>query len=102
MSETIQEDVIGLGIEVTMVAPDTGLPVDLTSVLTITYIFLSPAGNRNEYSGDIFGTPTDGVVVFVLNGEIDEPGTWKFQVRITFTGQTLFSEVAKIKVKANL
>jgi len=103
VSVTLQEDQIGVAIEVGLVASDGVTALDLTNVSTVTFVFLDPDGIRTEKTGTVNGDPLNGDVAYVLvSGDLNKPGGWKFQIKLTFPGQTLYSEVGKIKVHANI
>lgn len=106
MATEIQEDCLGLTINPTLINPITGDPIDLTTATTITFRFLSPTAGTSviEENGTVDGDPTLGKVLFSNDSDqFSVPGTWKYQVKIIFTGGIVFySTISKIKVKANL
>jgi hypothetical protein len=107
VSVELQEDVVGLPVNPTLLNPSTNLPLDLTAATVVTFIFLGPdtlGSPRVEKSGAVDGDPTLGKVIVVNDAnEFSGPGTWKYQVRVQFGGSvTFYSKVSKVKVKANI
>ena len=104
MATSIQEDSVGLVLRLSLIDGD-GLPIPLQSNTTVEFIFSSPAGTKTESAGYIYGGDGSlGVVGYTTTtGNFSVPGTWKYQARVTFaTGSIFFTEVKKIKVKANI
>lgn len=106
MAIQIQEDCIGLAVNPTLENSTTGLPLDLTTASTITFRFLAPSTDAEvtELSGSVDGDPTLGQVICPnTDEEFFSAGNWKYQVKVVFaSGQTWFSPISKVKVKANL
>lgn len=106
MATEIQEDCLGLIINPTLINPITSNPIDLTTATSILFRFLPPTSGATviEEAGSVDGDPTLGKVLFSNDSDqFSVPGTWKYQVKITFAGGIVFySTISKIKVKANL
>lgn len=106
MAIQIQEDCIGLALNPTLENSTTGDPIDLTTITTITFRFLSPTVGAavTELSGSVDGDPTLGKVICSnTNEEFFNSGNWKYQVKLVFaSGQVWYSPVSKIKVKSNI
>lgn len=103
MSTKIQEDMVGFAILVPLVNED-GTAFDFTLAESLTFIFFdSTTGVRLERTGGYLGALTDGIAGYVLNADLDDPGTWSMQIIITMqNGDRFPSPIVKIKVKANL
>lgn len=101
----VQEDSLGLSVRMSLTDPnDETEPLDLTGA-AVVMIFLSPDGStRLERTATIDGDPTLGNVVYLtVDGDLNEPGTWSVQCRMTYSASRVIrSEVAKLKVKANI
>lgn len=107
MSYTIQEDCIGIVLTPSLLNPATEAAIDLTGASTVQFILKGPAedsSDRLTRTGSISGDPTLGVVTYTtVSGDFNTPGTWKYQVWITFGGGAAWkSEITSVKVKANL
>lgn len=98
----IQEDSLGTTVKVTLTNID-GSALDLTDA-TISFIFKSPVGVRTTKDGDAYGDPVNGIAVYSTEtGDLDSSGSWSVQVRAEYSvSEVYFSQVGKIKVKANL
>lgn len=104
MATTIQQNQIGMPIQVAITDSLTGLARDLTGA-TITYVFLSPVNVRTTKTGSIVGNPTNGVVVYLTQeGDLNFVGSWQFQIEIFYSsgGNTFFTGTSRINVRANL
>ena len=103
MATSIQEDSVGLVLRLSLLDGD-GLAIPLQSNTTVQFIFSSPATIKTESPGYIYGDPTLGVVGYTTTtGNFSIKGTWRYQARVTFAnGSIFFTEVKKIKVKANI
>ena len=106
MSLEIQEDCVGISVNPTLIDSSTNEPNDLTTATSVVFRFLSPIADSValEVNGSIDGDPTLGKVIYTsTDDEFSEPGTWKYQVKVTLSGGIIFySKVSKIKVKANI
>lgn len=106
MAIQIQEDCLGIALNPTLLNSTTNLPLDLTTASQVIFRFLSPdiGALAIEVNGSVDGDPTLGTVVYANDSsEFFDSGTWKYQVKVIFTGgQVWFSPISKVKVKANL
>lgn len=106
MSIQIQEDCIGISVNPTLINPTTGSAIDLTTASQVIFRFLAPDDGAAaiEVLGSIDGDPLLGTVIYANDSsEFFDSGTWKYQVKVIFTGgQTWFSPISKVKVKSNL
>lgn len=106
MATEIQEDCIGLVLNPTLINPSTEEVLDLTLASSVKFRFLSPVAGSVafEEDGTVDADPTTGKVMYNNDSDqFSEPGTWKYQVKVTFsTGAIFYSQISKIKVKANI
>lgn len=105
MSTVLQEDCVGLAVNPTLINPVTSAPLDLTTAVVVTFIFLGPnTGERYERVGIVDGDPLLGKVIYPnVAADFASPGPWKYQVKVQFaSGAVFYSTVSKVKVKANI
>lgn len=99
----LQEDCVG--ITLTLAAVDAmGNLVSIVGATVAEFWFKPPTGARRIVTGGIVGDGSSGVITYTTSlGDLDIPGSWKYQGKITWpTGQILFTEIKKIKVKVNI
>ncbi len=105
MSEALnmQEDCVGLQLLVSFV-DNLGNPVSVAGASGVFVLLKNPSGVTATKTATIVGDGTDGQIQYaLLSGDIDIPGTWQYQGKITYGGGLVFfSEVKRIKVRANL
>lgn len=105
MADTLvlQEDCVGLQINIPFI-DNNGDPVSIEDATGVFLILKSPAAATSTKTGSIVGDGTGGVMQYALeDGDIDTAGTWQYQGKVTYSGGIIFfSEVKRIKVKANL
>jgi hypothetical protein len=85
MSNVLKKGDYGNTIVATVVDEDD--IVDLTAATSIVFKFRKPSGTTLEKTGALFTDGSDGKVKYVTaSGDIDESGTWRFEVVVNING----------------
>lgn len=97
--DTIRLEDTGVKIDPVMVDPD-GNVINISAASAITFHFQKPDGSVLSVTGALDTDGTDGKVKYVTQaGNIDQVGTWQYQVYVTLADGPLHSEKAKFKVQ---
>ena len=72
---------------------ETGL--DLTAATNPKILFTRPNGSTGSWTAT---KNVQALTYNLQNGDIDQPGTWKFQGYCELAGRKAFGDVAKIEV----
>lgn len=92
---------IGTSFEVTL--SDCGIVMDISTAIQKEFIFKSPSGIIKTVVPTFKTDGTDGILVYnTIPGDLDEEGTWKFQVKISLPNGSWSSNIDKFKVYENL
>lgn len=102
----LQEDCVGITLQVTFTERDGVTPVPLTGSPAVFMRFKNPVtGETVERTASVVGDGTTGTIAYVTTAEdLHEPGTWQFQGTANWgSGTTVLHTLRqKIKVKPNL
>jgi hypothetical protein len=76
---------------------------DLSTATTITFRFYTPSRESRDCVGALYTDGLDGKVVYsLIQGDIDEAGTWKFQCILEFAGGTWSTNIEEFTVYSNI
>lgn len=103
MSEEIHEDDVGTRFQITVM--DDGSTVDLTNASVRQLTFRKPDGTTFSRTASIFGdgSESSGVMYYdSVSGDLDTPGRWKIQGKVSLTSGTYFTNVADFQVECNI
>lgn len=95
---------VGVPFEVTPLEAD-GTPLDLSNATLFEYRFQKPDGSFFTRTGTWVVVDGEGVVRYYFAADdLDQNGTWGFQLRIEFDdGDVIvYSDTVKIKILSNL
>lgn len=92
---------VGSLIRLTIVDQD-GAPVDVSSATLVLYL-RSPKARLLTKTPSLTSGGTDGRIQYAtLAGDLDVPGNWQAQAKVTISGSTWFSTLTSLPVSANL
>lgn len=92
-----------VGTEFRVLVKDGSTTLDLSTSSTLDYKFLKPSGTQITRTGSFLNDGTDGYIKYItVSGDIDEIGTWKFQVFIEIDGGSWHSDMHSFKVHRNI
>jgi hypothetical protein len=78
-------------------------PVDLSGVSRIDFLFQRPDGSLLTGQALFTTDGTDGLAEYVTGqGDLDQVGVWRHQVRITNGPSVAYSQIVKFRVYPNL
>ncbi len=99
----IQEDCIGLEVLINLV-DGAGAPVSLAGSSAAYMLFQNPNGSTSTKTASVVSDGSTGQITYTtVSGDLNSAGTWKYQGKVTWGGGAIFfSEVQRLKVKANL
>lgn len=101
MSNEIHVDDIGTVLVVTIT--DDGQVVDLSSATETIIIIKKPNTLPYEKTASFYTDGTDGKISYtVVAGDLDAPGVYKIQGKVSIGGGTFRSEISTFKVHCNL
>lgn len=81
----------------------TETTLDVSTATTLQFILLSPSDVTKTKTAVFDTDGTDGKIKYTtINGDLDEPGTWKLQARIVMGGGDWKSDVTSFRVYANI
>lgn len=70
-----------------------GVAANISSYTTVQYILQKPSYESITKTAALYTDGTDGKVTYTFaDGDIDEAGVWKLQVRLSKTGSEITSE----------
>lgn len=76
-----------------------GIVVNLSSATGLDLILRRPDNTVLEVTPSLFTDGTDGVVQYVTApGDLSKLGTWKCQVKVTYSGALYHSTIGSFKV----
>lgn len=85
------------------VAKCNGVVEDLSTATTIDFLFQKPDGSVVTRTGEFLTDGVDGVVVYRTNiTDLDQSGSWKYQVHLIYSENEQYTDITKFKVIANL
>lgn len=105
MTPKVQEDCVGITLQLKFVAADGVTPVPLTGSPTVQILLKDPVtGALATRTATVLNDGSTGTIEYVTtNLDLINVGSYKYQGKATWgSGQVLYTEVKKIKVKANL
>lgn len=95
-------DDVGAIIEATLDSPQ-GDPLDLSTASSLHFVFQKPDGTMLTVAGSPKTDGTDGVAQYAFAaGDLDQAGTWRYQLAATVGTASFKSDVGKLRVVANL
>jgi len=78
-------------------------PVNLTGASETMFIFQPPSGTNVEKVASIFGSPTDGILQYIVEPDtLNVIGEWQMQARIQLPTGKWTSSISKFHIKSNL
>lgn len=82
----------------------SGQVVDISAISgPITFSFEKPDGTQFDRTGSFASDGSDGIVTYrTVTGDIDQYGSWKLQVFISFCSSELYSKILKFTVYRNI
>lgn len=102
----IQEDCVGITVQLGFTEADGTTPIPLTGSPTVTMRFKNPVtAIVTERSATVVGDGSTGIIEYTTTSDdLNDVGTYKFQGKAVWSSPTriLYTFVKKIKVKANL
>lgn len=85
------------------VAKCSGEAEDLSTATTIDFLFQKPDGSVVTKAGSFLTDGADGVVVYRTSiTDLDQSGSWKYQVHLIYTDNEQYTDITKFKVISNL
>lgn len=80
-----------------------GVPLDVSGADLVQVTFLSPKKRRFVRTASFFTDGRDGKVTYVgVFGDIDVPGRWQLQAKITFDDVVRYAGKQVFRVSANI
>lgn len=103
MSRNLQAGDYGITIQSRLVAPnvDTGVleAKDVSTATTIKLLLVDPDGDVRTLDADFTTDGTDGYVEYVtVDGDLDVPGHYQYQFRLTIAGKPHTSSAGHFQV----
>lgn len=81
----------------------SGEIISLATIQFVEYIFQKPDDTLLTVTASVTTDGTDGKINYTtLPGDIDQSGTWKLQIKLTFIDTVFFSDIVKFKVYQDL
>jgi hypothetical protein len=100
---TVQMQVGDAGVDFRVLVEDDLGVVNLSAATGIQFVFQKPDGTLLTTAGTLLDGGVDGYVHYVTAAaDLDQPGTWQFQVAYVDGPQQKRTAVQKFKVKPNL
>jgi hypothetical protein len=88
--------------EITIARCD-GTVEDLSTATTIDFLFQKPDGSVIIRVGSFLTDGADGIVVYRTDiTDLDQSGSWKYQIHLIYDNNEQYTDVTKFKVIANL
>lgn len=85
------------------VAECDGTVENLSTATTIDFLFQKPDGSVITRAGSLFTDGVDGIIVYRTSiTDLNQSGSWKYQVHLVYTDNEQHTDVTKFKVIANL
>ena len=79
-----------IGTVFTATVKDGGVVVNLTGATPIDFLFNPPGGAIKSKTGTIVSASAGTVQYTTIAGDLDTPGAWTLQVKITTSGGDVF------------
>lgn len=96
-TESLYVGDVGTLIQITLL--EAGAPLDLSGASAKSLILRKPSGACLTKTPAFSGDGTDGGLVYAVeSGLLDEPGTWRIQVRVTLPSGIWASDTQSVKV----
>jgi hypothetical protein len=93
---------IGSSIDIT-IEDRSGNAIDLSNVVTVTYILRKPGGDVVTRTASVTGAVTGETSYDTVDGDLDEAGTWKIQpFFVESGGNEWYADIGAFVVLANL
>lgn len=81
----------------------TETTLNISTATTLQFIFSTPSGTTKTRTAVFDTDGLDGKIKYTtINGDLDEPGTWKLQARIVMGGGDWKSDITSFRVYENL
>ena len=78
-------------------------PLDISGADSVSLVLKSPSGVSSSRAAIFNSDGTDGKVKYItLSGDLNEVGTWRIQVLVTFPTSSFSSNVKTFKVYENI
>lgn len=101
MANEIHVDDIGTKFTVTIKDGDTA--VDVSTASLITFMFRKPDDEIITRNAEFTSDGTDGQVYYdTINGDLDEAGYYKLQIKVIFTNGVFYTNIHTFQVHCNL
>lgn len=85
------------------VANCNGTAINLSTATTIDFLFQKPDGSLLTKAGSFYTDGTDGIVVYrTTTDDLDQSGSWRYQVYVVYDSNEQHTDIVKFKVFANL
>ncbi len=99
----LQVGVIGAEIELALVNQD-GTAIDVSTASEKLIYLMSPKGKRLAVAAAFVNTGTDGLIDYTTTAatELDTPGQWQVQAKVTIGSTVYPSSIQSFNVVANL
>lgn len=82
---------------------DDGEIVDISNASAILMIFKKPSDNIIYRSGTLYEGGSEGKVYYdTVAGDLDEPGLYKLQGRVSIPSGTYYTDIYSFQVSCNL
>lgn len=80
-----------------------GVAIDISTATTKKWLFQKPDGSLLTVDGDFLTDGTDGILVYRTTPfDLDQSGTWRYQIHVIFNSNEQYTDITKFKVFANL
>ncbi|NDD83226.1 hypothetical protein EBZ38_02965 [bacterium] len=82
---------------------DNGEIVNISNASILSMIFKKPSDNVFYRSGTLYTNGADGKVYYdTIAGDLDEPGLYKLQGRVSLPSGTYYTDIYSFEVSCNL
>jgi hypothetical protein len=100
-TQFLQQNSIGAIIELTVMEDEAA--VDISAATTKQFVFRKPDGSLVTKTASFSGSGADGKLRYSTDTAfLDQPGTWRVQASLVFTGFTGRTEAEPFSVRPNL